>query len=178
MVEANGPSVTVDIPITAESVPDIFVSASFFFDNQFYNGTKMVKVPPKTIANCRWRSKSSKPQYVPGEGAQLTVDAKDAAGQPVNAEISLGVVDEAILRHQNQIVRLKMPRSSTWTQYNTVQTDSSLTYYFHGEAGKRRMQLAALRPHRAFAALKLRPPGDAQNPQSISRHYAVAAESS
>ena len=95
MVEANGPSVTVDVPITAESAPDIFVSASFFSENEFYNGTKMVKVPPAD-RKLAVEIKSSKPQYIPGEGAQFTVDAKDAAGKPVNAEISLGVVDEAI----------------------------------------------------------------------------------
>ena len=152
VVEAKGPSVAIDVPITADSAPDFFVSASFFSDNEFYNGTKMVKVP----ANDRKLSveiKSAKPQYVPGEGAQLTVDAKDAAGKAVTAEMSVGVVDEAIYG----IVPDSTPDALTIfyaTQYNSVQTDSSLAYYFHGEAGKRRMQLAALRPHRSFAALK------------------------
>ena len=152
VVEANGPSVTVDVPITSESAPDFFVSASFFYDNEFYNGTKMVKVPPSD-RKLSVEIKSSKPQYTPGEGAQLTVDAKDAAGKPVNAEISLGVVDEAIYGIQPDTTPDAI-RIFYGTQYNTVQTDSSLNYFFHGEAGKRRMQLAALRPHRSFAALK------------------------
>ena len=152
MVEAQGPSVSVDVPITAESAPDIFVSASFFSDNEFYNGTKMVKVPPND-RKLAVEIQSSKPQYTPGEGAQFTVDAKDAAGLPVNAEISLGVVDEAIygIKPDSTPDGIQVFYG---TQYNTVQTDSSLNYYFHGEAGKRRMQLAALRPHRSFAALK------------------------
>ena len=152
IVEAKGPSVTVDIPITSESAPDIFVSASFFSDNEFYNGTKMVKVPPND-RKLAVEIKSSKPQYTPGEGAQLTIDAKDAAGKPATAQISLGVVDEAIYG----ITPDTTPDGIQvfyGTQYNAVQTDSSLNYYFHGEAGKRRMQLAALRPHRSFAALK------------------------
>ncbi len=152
MVDAPGPSVTVDVPITTESSPDIFVSASFFFDNEFYNGTKMVKVPPND-RKLSVEIKSSKPQYTPGEGAQLTVDAKDAAGKPVNAEISVGVVDEAIYGIKPDTTPDGI-QIFYGTQYNTVQTDSSLSYYFHGEAGKRRMQLAALRPHRSFAALK------------------------
>ena len=152
MVEANGPSVTVDVPITGDSTPDIFVSASFFNDNQFYNGTKMIKVPPED-RKLAVEIKSSKPQYVPGEGAQFTVDAKDVSGKGVNAELSIGVVDEAIYG----IVPDKTPDAISifyGTQYNSVMTDSSLNYYFHGEAGKRRMELAALRPHRSFAALK------------------------
>ena len=152
IVEANGPSVSVDVPITSDSVPDIFVSASFFFENQFYNGTKMVKVPPND-RKLAVEIKSSKPQYTPGEGAQLTIDAKDAAGKPVSAEISLGVVDEAIygIKPDSTPEGIQVFYG---TQYNSVQTDSSLSYEFHGEAGKRRMQLAALRPHRSFSALK------------------------
>ncbi|HEY3836322.1 MAG TPA: MG2 domain-containing protein, partial [Bryobacteraceae bacterium] len=152
IVEANGPTVTVDIPITSDSTPDIFVSASFFFENEFYNGNKMLKVPPNE-RKLQVEIKSSKPQYTPGEGAQFTVDAKDAAGKPVTAELSLGVVDEAIYGIQPD----KTPDATQvfyGTQYNEVMTDSSLNYYFHGEAGKRRMQLAALRPHRSFSAIK------------------------
>ncbi len=152
MVEANGPSVTVDVPITTESAPDIFVSASFFSDNEFYNGTKMVKVPPND-RKLAIEIKSSKPQYTPGEGAQFTVDAKDASGKGVNAELSLGVVDEAIYGIKPDTTQDPI-QVFYGTQYNTVQTDSSLNYFFHGEAGKRRMQLAALRPHRSFAAIK------------------------
>src|SRR5262249_14088946 len=150
--EAKGPSVTVDIPITTDSAPDIFVSASFFSDNQFYNGTKMVKVPPND-RKLAVEIKSSKPQYIPGEGAQYTVDAKDAAGKPVSAEISLGVVDEAIYGIKPDTTPDGI-NVFYGTQYNAVYTESSLNYFFHGEAGVRRMQLAALRPHRSFAALK------------------------
>ena len=152
IVEATGPSLTIDVPITAESVPDIFVSASFFNDHEFYSGTKMVKVPPND-RKLAVEIKSSKPRYTPGEGAQFTVDARDAAGKPVTAELSLGVVDEAIygIKPDNTPDALQIFYG---TQYNTVQTDSSLNYYFHGEAGQRRMQLAALRPHRGFAQLK------------------------
>jgi uncharacterized protein YfaS (alpha-2-macroglobulin family) len=151
-VDAKGPSVTVDIPITGESAPDIFVSASFFKDNEFYNGMKMLKVPPED-RKLAVEITSSKPQYTPGEGAQLTVSAKDAAGKPANAEVSLGVVDEAIygIRQDTTPDAIQIFYG---TQYNSVQTDSSLNYFFHGEAGQRRMQLAALRPRRPFAAIK------------------------
>src|SRR5581483_12232495 len=38
--------------------------------------------------------------------------------------------------------------------YNSVQSQDSLTYYFTGEAGTRRMLLAALRPATRLAQLK------------------------
>ncbi|MFN7921243.1 MAG: hypothetical protein U0Q16_14175 [Bryobacteraceae bacterium] len=37
-------------------------------------------------------------------------------------------------------------------QYNRVNTDTSLSYHFNGEAGKRRMQLV-----RTFARMQLKP---------------------
>src|SRR5262249_4568180 len=119
MIEAKGPTVTIDVPITAESAPDIFVSASFFNENEFYNGSKMVRVPPNERKLAE-EIKSSKPQYIPGEGAQFTVDAKDAAGKPVNAEISLGVVDEAIYGIKPDTTPEGI-QVFYGTQYNTVQ---------------------------------------------------------
>ena len=38
--------------------------------------------------------------------------------------------------------------------YSKVSTDTSLTYYFSGQAGKRAMQLANARPSRGLAQLK------------------------
>src|SRR5262249_24599917 len=39
-------------------------------------------------------------------------------------------------------------------EYNRVYTESSFNYYFSGQAGKRRMQLAELRPRSRLAQLK------------------------
>jgi uncharacterized protein YfaS (alpha-2-macroglobulin family) len=97
---------------------------------------------------------SSKPQYQPGETATYNLQVTDTAGKPVpNAEFSVGVVDEAIyaIKKDRTPDILNFFYGRVW---NTVNTSDSLSYYFHGEAGKRRMQLAALRPMSKLAQLK------------------------
>jgi len=75
-------------------------------------------------------------------------------GKPApRAEFSLGVVDEAIyaIRRDATVDPLTF---FFGRDYNAVFTTDSLTYYFNGEAGKRRMRLAELRPPSRLAQLK------------------------
>src|SRR5262249_56077311 len=69
------------------------------------------------------------------------------------AEFSVGVVDEAIyaIRPEATTDILKFFYGRV---FNRVSTDSSLSYYFHGEAGKKQMQLAAVKPHQWLAQIK------------------------
>ena len=92
-------------------------------------------------------------QFEPGEGASYTIAAKDTQGKPASAEFSLGVVDEAIyaIRPEATTDILKFFYGRV---FNRVTTDSSLAYYFHGEAGKKQMQLANVRPHKWLAEIK------------------------
>ena len=96
----------------------------------------------------------SKPQYQPGEAASYTIKATDASGKPVaGAEFSLGVVDEAIYAIKPDTTPNIM-NAFYGRVYSKVSTDTSLTYYFSGQAGKRAMQLANARPSRGLAQLK------------------------
>lgn len=153
VVEANAPSFTVDVPIHGDDSPSVYFSAAFIQKNQFFQGNKMLKVPPvdETLAV---KLASSKPQYQPGEHAVYDLDVKDSTGRAVSgAEFSLGVVDEAIYAIRKdttpEIVSFFWGRD-----WNAVTTESSLSYFFRGEAGKRRMQLAELRSHRPMTQLK------------------------
>lgn len=152
VIKAKGPTATVSIPITSAHTPNFFLSASFLRDNLFHHGTKSIRVPA-TDKQLKVSITPSKKQFLPGESAEYTVEAKDAAGKPVAAEFSLGVVDEAIyaIRRDSTQDILKFFYGRIW---NVVNTDSSLSYYFQGEAGKRRMTLASLRPPTKFAQLK------------------------
>jgi hypothetical protein len=147
----NG-NVTVDVPIQKEYTPNVFVTASYIQNNKLYQGTKKLKVPPRD-QTLSVQLKPNKPQFQPGEGASYTLIARDSQGKPVRGEFSFGVVDEAIYA-----IRPETTRSITddfyGSTYNEVQTQTSLTYYFYGQAGKRSMQLANLRPRRSLAQLK------------------------
>jgi alpha-2-macroglobulin len=152
VVKATGPTTTVSIPITAAHAPNFFLSASFLRDNQFHLGTKSIRVPASD-KQLKVKIKPSKSQFLPGESAEYTVEASDSAGRPVAAEFSLGVVDEAIYSIRRDATQ-DIFRFFYGRIWNAVNTDSSLSYYFQGEAGKRRMTLASLRPPTSFAQLK------------------------
>jgi uncharacterized protein YfaS (alpha-2-macroglobulin family) len=159
-VDARSPTVTVDIPVTREYAPNFFVTAVFLRDGQMYQGTKSIKVPPAD-RELKVELTSSKDEYKPGEAGTFSLLAKDSEGQPVSAEFSLGVVDEAIYSVRKET----MPEILSFfygQTYNRVAFSSSLSYHFYGEAGKRRMQLARAGRRKSRAQLK---PADFVQPQ-------------
>src|SRR5207302_2422408 len=140
VVKANGQSVMVSIPIGADNQPNVWVSAVFVKDNTLYTGTKNLKVPADqqklTVALT-----PSQAQFKPGEPARYNISAKDSTGTPVVGEFSLGVVDEAIYA-------VEPDRTGDIHQFfygsvgDGVGTESSLSFYFTGEAGTKPINLA------------------------------------
>ena len=84
----------------------------------------------------------------PQEPGVFTVSVVDAAGAPVSAQVSLGVIDEAVyaIRQDDtpDPVRFFYRR-----EYSRVGTAFSRDYYFTGFSGSERLQLAA-RKRRPF----------------------------
>ena len=152
VVHSSGGPVTVQVPIRTENAPNFYISAAFLKDNKLHQGSKSINVPPDTF-KLNVQLQPSKAQFEPGEGASYTIIAKDTQGKPTSAEFSLGVVDEAIyaIRPEATTDILKFFYGRV---FNRVTTDSSLAYYFHGEAGKKQMQLANVRPHKWLAEIK------------------------
>ncbi len=151
-LSVKGGTATVELPIESSHAPNVFVDAVFVSNNTLYRGSKSLSVPP-VEKQIQVEVQSAKAEYKPGEPATFTVLAKDYSGKPVSAEFSLGVVDEAIyaVKREAQPDILKVFYGRT---YNRVQTDTSMDYYFSGEAGTRRMQLAHLRASSSRAQLK------------------------
>jgi uncharacterized protein YfaS (alpha-2-macroglobulin family) len=146
-------SVQLEIPITDKDEPGVYVSAQFVRNNTLYQGSKYIRIPAEDH-KLNVAVTTDKPQYKPGETATYQVQVTGVDGKPVpRAEFSLGVVDEAIyaIRADNTP---DISRFFFGNEYNSVYTESSLSYYFSGEAGKRRMQLAALRAPTKLAQLK------------------------
>ena len=152
VIKSSGGSVTVDVPIRPEYAPNFYVSATFIRGNKLYMGNKSLAVPP-TQHELKVDLQPSKPQYQPGQPGAFTIKATDFTGKPVSAEFSFGVVDEAIYAIEPETAP-KIMSAFYGTIYSKVSTDSSLTYYFSGQAGQRAMQLAKVRSSRALAQLK------------------------
>ncbi len=136
-------SFTYEVPIQPEYLPNVFITAALLKDGQYRYGAKSIKVPPVSKM-FQVGIVPSKPQFKPGEPASYRIEAKDAAGKPVAAEFSVGVVDEALYG----VAPDTMPgldKAFYGRIWNRVYTDSSLAYYFFGTAGVRPMPLARAR---------------------------------
>ena len=150
IVRATSPSVTVDIPLGPDEQPNVWISAAFLRDNQFYQSQRNVKVPA-VQQQLQIDVRPAKPQFQPGEKAVYAVLVRDAAGKPVAGEFSLGIVDEAIYAIQPDAAG-DIFNSFYGAVYNRVGTESSLNFYFNGQAGKRAMFLAVHGTGRASLA--------------------------
>ena len=153
LIRSQDSTAIFEIPITAANEPGVFVSAQFIRGGSVYRGSKYIKVPP-VDHQMNVNISTDRPQYQPGQSAQYSINATGADGKPVpQAEFSLGVVDEAIyaIRPDTMQDPLAYFFSHEW---NRVLSEDSIDYYFNGEAGKRRMQLARLRPPSRLAQLK------------------------
>ena len=97
---------------------------------------------------------SNKKEYKPREAASYTILARNADGAPVSgAEVSLGVVDEAIYSVSpdysgNIKTEFYGPR------YSSVDTRFSINYTFTGYAGDKPLDLAKNKPSYQLADFK------------------------
>jgi len=141
------------LPITEEYAPNVYVTAAFLKDNKYYSSTKRLNIPA-IRQKLQVSIKAPKETFLPGEKATLEVEARDWQGKPaVNAELSLGVVDEAIYAVRPENVG-DIHTYFHGNRYNQVYTLNSMDFYFSGEAGKRRMQLASRKQRKTLAELK------------------------
>jgi alpha-2-macroglobulin len=142
-----------EIPVTVQDEPGIYVGAHLMRNGELYSASKYIRVPPEDH-KLQIAIATDQPQYLPGGKAQYSIQVNDAAGKPVpRTELSLGVVDEAIYAIRRDFMQdpLLFFFGHDW---NRVRTEESFNFYFQGEAGKRRMQLAQLRQPSRLAQLK------------------------
>jgi len=154
IVHATGPSATVDIPIESGQQPNVYLSVAFLHDNNLYQANRNLKVPADQ-QKLQIEIQPTKSQFTPGQKGGYTIQVHDANGKPVVTELSLGVVDEAIYAIHPESSGDIMD-SFYGPAYDRISTNSSLGFFFSGEAGKREMFLAQRRgaSPRALAQLK------------------------
>ncbi|MBI3192410.1 MAG: alpha-2-macroglobulin, partial [Pedosphaera parvula] len=95
LVHLTGTVKLIDVLIEEKHVPNIFLSAAMVSDRQFHLDTKQIVVPP-TKNFLTVEVKPDREQYQPREEGTLVVTTKNDAGQPVSAEVALGLVDESV----------------------------------------------------------------------------------
>lgn len=162
VMTTSGKSLSFDLPITAASQPNLSVEALFLRDGVLYQASKTLNVPP-TQQQLQVSITPVKDVFQPAESASYDVLTRDAAGNPVRADLSFGVVDEAIYSlypdSSGDMVTRLYPKRYTFSQ-----VDNSLTYYFSGEAGTK-SPMMAMRHTRYRPQLAQVKPGNEAKPR-------------
>lgn len=147
-----GANPTIDVPITADDVGGVFVNVAFLNDDHLYNAERRLVVPP-VEQRLSISVEADRPTAKPQEGTEFTVTARDSQGRPVRAEVSLGVVDEAVYAVRPDTagdpVKFFFRRG-----YNRVGTRFSREYSFIGFSGTQQLLLTARRRPMTLADFK------------------------
>ena len=140
IVHATSSSVTVDVPITTDQQPNVFLAVVFLRDNKLYTSSRNLKVPA-IQQKLQIEIQPSQKQFQSGQKGSYTLLVHDSNGKPVSSEVSIGVVDEAIYAVRPDTSG--DPHDLFYGPvYDRVSLESSLFFYFSGEAGKKQMFLA------------------------------------
>jgi uncharacterized protein YfaS (alpha-2-macroglobulin family) len=95
VVPMNGSVEVVELPVSAEYAPYVFVSAVMIDKGRFYSRTKTLRID-STPDLLKLKVDADRPVYAPGDTVRLTVSASGNDGRPREAELSVAVVDEAL----------------------------------------------------------------------------------
>jgi len=152
-VSVSGRTEILDIPIEAHYAPNVFLSVTFVRGGDMYTSDQRLVVPARDKM-LNLEIISNKQEYKPRDIASYTILARDADGAPVrDAEVSLGVVDEAIYSvsaDYNSSIREQF----YGMRYNSVETHLSISYSFTGFAGEQPLDLASTKHSYQLADFK------------------------
>ncbi|HEY3380903.1 MAG TPA: MG2 domain-containing protein [Vicinamibacterales bacterium] len=143
---------SIDVPITDADIGDIYVNLAFLKDDRLFRAEKRLKVPASarqltvTLAADQAVAK-------PRQTAGFTVKVVDSSGQPVRAQISLGVIDEAVYGVKPDSTTDPL-RFFYRREYSRVGTQFSREYSFTGFSGTQQLMLAQRRRPMTLADFK------------------------
>ena len=152
-IKAAEQTVLIDVPIEAKYAPNVFLSVTFVQNGDMHTSDQRLVVPARNkLLNLEVIS--NKEEYKPRETASYTILARDADGAPVpDAEVSLGVVDEAIYNVSPDFTG-NIRQEFYGMHFNSVDTHLSIAYSFIGFAGEKPMDLASTKPSYQLADFK------------------------
>ena len=148
-----GKTTIIDVPIEKYYAPNVFLNATFVRDGDMYTSDQRLVVPARDKM-LNLEVISNKEEYKPRETASYTILARDADGAPVpDAEVSLGVVDEAIYSISPDFSG-NIRQQFYGMLYNEVETHLSVSFSFRGFAGDKPVDLASTKSSYQLADFK------------------------
>ena len=136
----TGNTCLIDIPIKAQYIPTVYVQASAIVDDRFFQCQKTLVVPPvEKLLNVSITT--DKKIYFPRDTVNAEILVLDNKKQPVQAEVSLGVVDESIYAICPELA-VEMQKFFYPRKRNNVRTNNSLIFNFYGYSEEIKRELA------------------------------------
>jgi uncharacterized protein YfaS (alpha-2-macroglobulin family) len=138
---------SIQVPIDEGDVGDIFVNIVYLREGRLHRAERRLAIAPasKTLQVTVTAQQAVSRPRDPGV---FEVAVADANGQPVRAQVSLAVIDEAVYGVKADDTPDPV-RYFYRREYSRVATSFSSTYYFTGYSGRDRLQLTA-RKRRPF----------------------------
>ena len=127
LVHMDGNVKLIQMQIKEELEPNFFLSAAMVSDQQIYMDQKEIVVPPVEHF-LQVEVKPDREQYQPQEQGTISLTTRDVDGNPVSAEVALGLVDESVYYIQPDLA--PDPREFFYGQkrYQSVQTQSTFQF--------------------------------------------------
>ncbi|HEY1403882.1 MAG TPA: MG2 domain-containing protein, partial [Pyrinomonadaceae bacterium] len=152
-ISAAGRAVVIDVPIEAHHAPNFFLDVSYVRNGEMFSASTSLVVPPRDRL-LKVEIIPNKKEFKPRETASYTITAQNGDGTPAaGAEVSLGVVDEAIYSIMQETVG-DIRKQFYAQRYNEVNTTFAINYQFTGYAGKKTIQLASNKRAQQLADFK------------------------
>jgi uncharacterized protein YfaS (alpha-2-macroglobulin family) len=140
-IDATGRSIVIDVPIDRKYEPNVYLDVSFVKDSDMYNQSQLLAVPARDKM-LKLDIVPNKKEFKPRDVASYTILARNEDGSPAaNAEVSLGIIDEAIYSIQADTAG-NIKREFYGKRYDEVQTSLAIHYTFTGYAGDKPANLA------------------------------------
>ncbi|MDA2926676.1 MG2 domain-containing protein, partial [Acidobacteria bacterium AH-259-G07] len=95
LVHVTGTAKLLEVPIQEKHVPNFFLSALMVSDGQIFMDIKEVIVPPVEHF-LQVEIQTDKEEYEPRQKGKITILTTDRHGNPVSAEVAVGMVDESV----------------------------------------------------------------------------------
>jgi alpha-2-macroglobulin len=142
----------VDVPITDADLGDTYVNVVCLKDDRLYRAETRVRVPALS-RQLQVSIVPDQPVGKPRQPAGFTVRVLDQAGRPVRAQVSLGVIDEAVYGVRPDSTTDPL-RFFYRREYSRVGTQFSREYSFIGYSGTQQLLLAQRRRPMSLADFK------------------------
>jgi uncharacterized protein YfaS (alpha-2-macroglobulin family) len=142
----------IAVPIGGEDIGDTYVSIVFLKDDRLFRAERRLTVPA-TERQLTITAETDRPIVRPGEPGTFTLKVADASGAPVRAQLSVGLVDEAIYGVRPDSTPDPL-RFFYRREYNMVSTAFSREYPFVGYSGTEQLLLARRRRPMSLADFK------------------------